>query len=309
MKSVLIMLSTYNGERFLCEQLDSIYAQEGVDIHVLVRDDGSKDSTIDILKKYSSKLGRMTILEEKNVGAALSFYNLMKYAYENFSNYDYYAFSDQDDVWMPLKLYTSVSELEQSGNKYKLFYGHVTPVNSEMQPLTASVVKISNCLQANIISNRSLGCTQVMNFGLLEKAIRIWDYISKADRKSFVPLHDAWTALIAYAFSGHVVIGESQMYYRQHEQNVIGYGGSFWRRQMARVRRFMSNKRTPSSLCQLFLLIFNDAPVHNLKIIERVANYNKSFFKRISLAITPSIYKYGIIENIGTFFVVILGKL
>lgn len=309
MKSVLIMLSTYNGEKYLREQLDSIYAQEGVDIHLLVRDDGSQDSTIDILKMYSNKRGRMTILEEKNVGAALSFHCLMKYGYDNFSNYDYYAFSDQDDVWMPLKLYTSVSELEQSRNKYKLFYGHVTPVNHEMRQLVTSTVKMSNCLQANIISNRSLGCTQVMNFGLLEKAIRIWDYISKEDRKSFVPLHDAWTALVAYAFSGYVVIGQSQMYYRQHEKNVIGYGGSFWRRQMGRIKRFLSNKKATSSLCQLFLAVYEDAPVQNFRTIDRFANYNKSIIKRISLAVRPSIYKYGLIDNIGTFFVIILGKL
>ena len=96
---VLILVSTYNGEKYLPEQLDSLYAQEGVDIHILVRDDGSKDNTIGILKNYQGSKGKMTIIEGENIGAGQSFLALINEATTNYPDYDYYAFCDQDDVW------------------------------------------------------------------------------------------------------------------------------------------------------------------------------------------------------------------
>ena len=98
--TVLILMSTYNGEAYLRKQLDSILHQDKLKVHLMVRDDGSTDHTCDILAEYGEKYRSFSILAEK----ALSFPEPV----------DYYAFSDQDDIWMPNKLKTACRYLEEA---------------------------------------------------------------------------------------------------------------------------------------------------------------------------------------------------
>ena len=104
MCSVLVMLSTYNGEKFLAQQLDSLYKQKKVDVFILVRDDGSNDKTLEILNQYKDKYGKMIVLAQSNIGVAQSFFSLMYYAVTEMPKFDFYAFCDQDDVWFENKL-------------------------------------------------------------------------------------------------------------------------------------------------------------------------------------------------------------
>ena len=96
---VCVLISTYNGEKFLDEQIASILAQKGVEVDILVRDDGSSDMTCSLLERWQ-KEGKLKWYKGENLGFARSFMNLLKTA----SVYDYYAFCDQDDVWLPEKL-------------------------------------------------------------------------------------------------------------------------------------------------------------------------------------------------------------
>ena len=94
MDKVCVMMSTYNGERFLPEQLDSLLGQQGVETEIYIRDDGSADSTRDIIEKYMRKHANIHFTEGRNIGPGRSFWELLRYV----SEYDYYAFCDQDDV-------------------------------------------------------------------------------------------------------------------------------------------------------------------------------------------------------------------
>ena len=94
-KKVLILLSTYNGERYIKEQIESLLKQENVKVSILVRDDGSTDGTINILNEYQ-KQGKLKWYTGENLKPAKSFMNLV----ENAPEYEYYAFCDQDDVWL-----------------------------------------------------------------------------------------------------------------------------------------------------------------------------------------------------------------
>lgn len=96
---VTVLMSTYDGENFLRDQIESILNQEDVYVHLIVRDDGSKDRTINILEEYQSR-GKLEWYSGKNLGSARSFLNLVSKSPDN----EYYAFSDQDDVWFSKKL-------------------------------------------------------------------------------------------------------------------------------------------------------------------------------------------------------------
>jgi glycosyltransferase involved in cell wall biosynthesis len=113
---VLVLMSTYNGERFLREQLDSILSQQDVEISLLVRDDGSKDNTCQILSDYASKHQNVIWKSFENVGFVKSFSALIRMANTSDIDADFYAFADQDDIWMSNKLATACTVLATKDN-------------------------------------------------------------------------------------------------------------------------------------------------------------------------------------------------
>lgn len=114
MKKVRILLATYNGEKYLCEQLDSLVSQTYQNIEIFIRDDGSSDKTIDILKKYEKEYSQMIhiIKDDENLGYPDCFWRLLEISGE----VDYYAFCDQDDVWHAEKIERAVKMLEKETN-------------------------------------------------------------------------------------------------------------------------------------------------------------------------------------------------
>ena len=111
-----ILMSTYNGEKYLDAQLDSLLAQtlcekEGWEVEILVRDDGSKDRTCEILQAYADKDTRIRYIKEENTGVIESFFRLLD---NSAKDADYLAFCDQDDVWMPEKMERAVTLLSQA---------------------------------------------------------------------------------------------------------------------------------------------------------------------------------------------------
>ena len=108
MEKILVMMSTYNGEKYIREQIDSILHQKDVKVDIVVRDDGSKDNTQNILKNYSSKYKNIKWSQGDNVGPCKSFLELLYSSGE----YEYYAFADQDDYWYPNKLKAATEKMK-----------------------------------------------------------------------------------------------------------------------------------------------------------------------------------------------------
>ena len=110
-KKVTILMSTYNGEKYLEEQIDSLLNQTYKNISILIRDDGSKDNTVHIIKEKKKSNDNITLIEGKNVGFIKSFLELINLAEKS----DYYAYCDQDDVWMEEKIQRAVEFFEMCG--------------------------------------------------------------------------------------------------------------------------------------------------------------------------------------------------
>ena len=113
MNKIYILLSTYNGEKYLKEQLDSLFSQSYKDFKLIVRDDGSNDKTLDILKKYDIEL----LPSFGNLGVKKSFEKLLKYASEN-NEAKYFMFCDQDDVWKSDKIEKTLKKMQELENLY-----------------------------------------------------------------------------------------------------------------------------------------------------------------------------------------------
>lgn len=243
---VSVLMSTYNGEKFIREQLDSILHQKNVDVQLLIRDDGSTDSTIEIINEYAERYQNVLAYEGKNIGIGKSFMELVSKA----PNAAYYAFADQDDVWLEDKLARAVKviretersvycatlrgtgrpviyqdimyyEGENTTEILPVLYGsNQTLVNSRLEPIGIRFQKDPECsLYPSISSNLIYGCTMVFNDTLKEltETILLPDEIVLR-RKN----HDGWMIYCAYIFGIFVYDRESKMLYRQHENNAVG---------------------------------------------------------------------------------------
>ena len=213
MNKVQILMSTYNGEKYLKEQIHSIIKQEGVELELLVRDDGSKDSTIDIIKEFTNQYKNIKFYQSKNLGAARSFMELLNKSDET---YDYYAFADQDDVWMPNKIISAIKKLEEYKDKPALYMSALEIVDEELNFIEIKKVEGNLSFEGEMIKNFATGCTMVLNKNLAD--------IIKEYNPKYLIMHDSWITRVCYAIGGNVIIDEnSYIKYRQHGNNVLGY--------------------------------------------------------------------------------------
>jgi len=234
---ITVLMSTYNGERHLREQLDSIVAQNGVEPpSIIVRDDGSSDGTIAILDDYKSR-GLLMWYQGDNVGPARSFMQLLSEAPDS----DYYAFSDQDDLWLPEKLQVACDKLsEMAGNKPSLYIGQTQPANSNLSPMAFKAQNPRCTFGEAVVHPYASGCTMMMNRKLRDIVISY--------TPQYIYMHDWWIVVIATAIGADIVYdAHPHMLYRQHETNVIGSNDSLcteWGRRLTRMRSTQRHSRS-----------------------------------------------------------------
>jgi len=220
MARVDILLSTYNGGRFLPCQLDSVLAQSHRDFRLVARDDGSSDNTVEILGRYAAADRRITILggaPSGNIGYRASFLALL--AAESGS--DYFAFCDQDDYWKPEKLAMAVAALEKAGDRPALYTSsydycdEATRVTGAPAALPPGPPPVSQTL----FYNSAFGFTVAINRALRETVIAAAPFCPD------VP-HDKLCAQLALAFGVYIRDDRRTALYRRHSGTVTGSGQS-----------------------------------------------------------------------------------
>ena len=239
-------MSTYNGERYLREQLDSLLAQRGVSVEVFVRDDGSSDGTKDILDEYAGAHGNVHVEFGENAGVGNSFMNLL---YATPDTFDYYAFSDQDDIWSEEKISRAVELLQASGAI--LYTSNQECVDAEGNSLGMRYESGKHLHDAplEIMSENMLsGCTMVFP----NRFYRILTAVEKRPSAALLRnrIHDVWLAMVASLYNGIVYDERAFIAYRQHENNVVGaYGGGLKKRLKERSKKlFHAEYRNGRSL-------------------------------------------------------------
>lgn len=212
MKKVQVLMSTYNGEKYLREQIESILQQEKVEISLLIRDDGSTDKTVEIINNIIKENKNVTFYSGKNIGPAKSFMELLSKSEE----VDYYAFADQDDVWNSKKVISAIDKLKSKENEPSLYLSALEIVDEELKPIIVKKVTGNFTFEGEMIKNFATGCTMVFN-QKLRNIINMYT-------PNYIVMHDSWITRVCYAIGGNVIIDEnSYIYYRQHSNNVLGY--------------------------------------------------------------------------------------
>lgn len=296
-KKVLILLSTYNGHKYVSELIDSLLRQVNVNVDILIRDDGSKDNTIEIIKKINTK--KIKIIEGDNIGCTKSFFELLKQAP---INYDYYAFCDQDDVWLENKLEHAVLKLNQfEQNKPSLYYSGQILTDAQLNIISIHNLATNRSIKANYIFNQMAGCTAVFNTKLLEFL------------KKFTPMnvkaHDAWTYRLCAALGGNILVeSKGYIYYRQHENNVVGLKNNF-KSKIIRAKNYLF-KYTVSNYA-LEMLEGYEKYIDDdwKKFLKKLSNTNKNLIAKKSLIKDKSINFNDVKLNIIFKLKIILNKI
>lgn len=216
--NVVVLMSTYNGEKYIKEQIDSILNQENVNVLLMIRDDGSSDNTMAVLQDYRRQYKNIKIIKGKNIGVGNSFMHLLYKSDEA----DYYAFADQDDVWKKDKLIKGIEMINAVGSDEPLLYvSNQIIVNENME---VQGIRYKNPPSTEIVSiinrNPFSGCTMIMNR-------RLRNMLTDKDRRPVhqffnVRIHDAWIAMYAGCVGKIIYDEKSYILYRQHEGNVVG---------------------------------------------------------------------------------------
>ncbi len=289
MHEVAVVLSTYNGSRFIKEQIDSILNQKDVHTVIYIRDDGSTDDTVSKIRDTYKDNADIRLEVGENIGVGPSFMACLCSVVEQ---YDYYCFSDQDDIWLEDKLISAITALQKvsgpvlySSNQFIADTdGNKTTVRYSSEPEHS----YARCM----CSNRLSGCTFVWNSDMnkiLSESKRRPD-----DKLLNIRIHDVWVALAAHV-AGTVIYDEDpHILYRVHDKNYVGVSENHGI--AGKISAVCHNIRTGkmlyrSATCSEFLKCFGDLmSEEELKHTVEHANYMKDSKIKRKLIKDPAPY-------------------
>lgn len=296
MEKVLVMLSTFNGEKYLPELLTSLLNQKNVDLHIKIRDDGSNDNTIKYLESVANS--KVDYYIGKNKKAVGSFLELIQIAP---LDYDYYAFCDQDDVWLEDKMESAVVRLNGfDKGKPALYYSGQIITDDKLNILCEHNLDLNRSVKANCIFNQMAGCTAVINKSLLEKL------------KKYTPAniygHDVWCYKVCAALGGNIVIeSKGHILYRQHDNNVVGLKNGI-KGKINRANAYI-NKYNASSYAGEILSAYKDELDDDwTDYLQTICDSKKTFSSKVKLLLNNEIKFNSVTLRMIFLIKVLLGK-
>ena len=276
---IVVLMSTYNGEKYLKEQLDSLIDQDVKPSKIFIRDDGSKDSTAEILEEYASNYNFIEYYAGKNIGPAKSFFELINKC----EGYDYYFLCDQDDYWQKDKISSAINMLEKEDKSIPLLYtGRFKLTDENLNIINSDISKLYSYTDFahSLIYHTAPGCTFAFNDEARKQIIK-YDV-----NKEYCVIHDAIIHKVV-AMLGKVILDEEpHMLYRQHKNNVYGLTANKSKEFIHRVNNFLNGnvKRYRSNTAKSLLNVYGDiCSKENKELLNIVGNYvdNSSLKKQL----------------------------
>lgn len=300
-KKVLILMSTYNGEKYLSEQLESLIKQTYKNIKIIIRDDGSKDNTINIIKDFKKNNDNIVLIEGENKGFIKSFFELINLA----EDADYYAYCDQDDVWMEDKIERAVEFLSKTNkNKPALYFSNSDYYDENMNYLaTAEKNKIYN-FRNSLVECVTQGMTMIINNKIRE--------LIKANNPQNSLYHDWWTYMICSGFGEIIYDNKSLVKYRRHNKSVTVEGRSKIELFIWRVKKFLigdSLKQIKKQLQEYEKLYSNELNEEDKKLLSLFTKNKYNFIIAIRKTFYPKRFRRRFIDEIAVRILFLFGRL
>lgn len=314
---IVILMATYQGEKYLEEQLRSITEQDYPDWELVVRDDGSSDRTLLLLSAYANRYpDRITVRRgEENLGGTKNFLTLLRDAAVRAESAaakgerTYFMFSDQDDFWHPDKLRLTLFRMKQLEARYgadvpALVFTDARVVDEGRRELAPSFYGLQHfnlkkrTLPHLLMENMVIGCTAMMNAALAGLVERLPEHAR---------YHDWWMALLAAAFGHTSYLPVATLDYRQHGNNVVGAQG-FGRYAGRRAAALLAQRKTLRAnyrqAKEFFELYGGRLPGHPAgQLAAFLALPDENFIARRVDALRGGYLKSGLVRNIGLFMI------
>lgn len=279
MNTITILMSTYNGSEYLREQIESLINQEDVNVNIFVRDDGSSDNTVSLLEEYKNK-GHLLFQQGTNIGWRNSFMELIY----NSPSSDYYAFCDQDDIWMSNKIKVAIERLQTLPQSYpNLYCSNLRYYKEGIDLGLVQTQKKKLSLQFALMRSLAAGCTMVFNKELRD--------ILKNNRPQRVAAHDFWTYQVASLLGNVYYDLNSFILYRQHNNNQIGASltkKDIWRKRIRSAKKHFYENDRQNAAMELLRLFGHKISPQKRTTVEKVAYFNKNFITRLKLFFDPN---------------------
>ena len=305
---ISIVMATYNGEKYLSEQIDSIIKQTYTDWELIIRDDGSSDGTTDIIleyvRRYPVKI-RFIIDTGNNLGVSQNFIYILSH-----TKAEYVMFCDQDDIWLQDKINVTLNKMDETEAKYGadmpvLVHTDLKVVDKDLNIISNSFRRYQNLdpfkganLNRLLVQNTITGATVMVNRALADKIRLLPEHCI---------IYDWWIGLVAAAFGKIDYVPSATILYRQHRDNVTGakkWGLFFILKTLIKGRAHIRAGLLRTQLqAESFLSIFkNELEGKDLELLVVYSTIKKrSFFIKRWILVRYRLLKAGFIRNIGLF--------
>lgn len=298
MSKITILLSTYNGEKYLQEQLDSLFAQTYKDFEIIARDDGSSDESLKILRSYAVEI----MQTKESLGAKGSFSELLKYTVKD-SDSKYFMFCDQDDVWYTDKIEKTLAkmkEIEQQFGKIPLLmHTDLEVVDEQLNSINSSFMDfqkidpLKNKFHNLLVQNTITGCTAMINKELAEKCLPVPDGAI---------MHDWWIGLVASKFGKIGYVDEPTIKYRQHSNNTVGAKGFDIRFVLKSIFKKASLNGNITQAKAFLNQFENELDIETKTMLQEFTILEqKSWWQKRVVLLKYKLLKQGLIRNAGLF--------
>lgn len=302
LKTIAVLMSTYNGQKFVEQQIKSILSQTfSVDykLTLFIRDDMSSDNTLDIINNLIKQNPNRIILidnNNENLGVTKSFFKML-----SLIKADYYFFSDQDDVWLCDKVKVAIEKLNETSSP-ALYYGAMIATNEKLEKvrnvnIRNSVPEYFNSLNQNLAS----GLTMAFNVKLVDIFLSKYNSLNTDN----IVMHDAWLFLLAVTFGETIFDQTPYILYRQHNSNVVGatsnglidkikktkkvffseYLDPKFKIQALEMLDLYQNNISPSKIADIELLLAPRKLKRNIQVYKRIQLKNKLLSKLVQLSV------------------------
>lgn len=304
MTKVAVVMVTFNGERYIEEQLVSILNQkldEDIELDIYVRDNASTDNTVAILNEYE-KENKIKLTCLKNDGPAVSFLSLIR----EIDGYDYYFLCDQDDCWNKEKVGISLARMKND-KVPTMFFSNAELVNEKMETMNGNVYKKEppHDLMTIACSGGILGCTVAFNAELRNFILNV------PIKKDQIIMHDYLLALVCAAIDGRIIYYDQPLVkYRQHGNNVVGVSTSVRSKLTARLKNVY--KKNNVSISDQTSLVLNSLKNYisksNVDKLSCIVNYKKNRLTRLLLALSTQTKYYSFTASLSVRLGILMGN-
>jgi len=301
-----ILLSTYNGEKYLMEQLSSILNQSYINWKIYASDDQSQDTTLSILNEFQDKIGKelITIITGPNSGPTNNFINLVR---KFNSECDYFAFCDQDDIWDKDKLRISIDAISSYRELIPTLYCSATKyISANGKYLQNSYIFKNNpCFKNALVQSIAGGNTMLFN----KTAANL---LAKTPVNQRLISHDWWLYILITAHDGYVHYDTiPQINYRQHSRALVGENRSI-RSMILRIKKLLNGrfKEWNDENLRLLMLIYSELPFKNKTTLINFSNLkSKKISVRLIAFFISGIRRQTLLGNIALFIAIIIRKI